>query len=185
MVDLEPVDNVFKLWRRVPGRIRGAVPVLAIVTLAATYPYYVSSLPTDVPVILAFPDVGAAVTILVFVVMAVGLNVVVGYAGLLDLGYVAFYAIGAYTAGWLASGQFEQVRFHFGSVGISREAQGIHISVWLVLLFAGLITAARRDPDRTAHPSPSRRLSRDRHARASARSSRSSSATPTACTDSI
>src|SRR6476646_6882273 len=78
---LEPVDNVFKLWRRVPGRIRGAVPLLAIVTLAATYPYYVSSLPTDVPVILAFPDVGAAVTILVFVVMAVGLNVVVGYAG--------------------------------------------------------------------------------------------------------
>ena len=59
---LEPVDNVFKLWRRVPGRIRGAVPVLAVVTLAATYPYYVSSLPTDVPVILAFPDVGAAVT---------------------------------------------------------------------------------------------------------------------------
>ena len=73
--------------------------------------------------------------------MAVGLNVVVGYAGLLDLGYVAFYAIGAYTAGWLASGQFEQVRFHFGSVGISRDAQGIHISVWLVLLCAGLITA--------------------------------------------
>ena len=73
--------------------------------------------------------------------MAVGLNVVVGYAGLLDLGYVAFYAIGAYTAGWLASGQFEQVRFHFGSVGISHEAQGIHISVWLVLLIAGAITA--------------------------------------------
>ena len=138
---LEPVDNVFKAWRRVPGRLRSSVPVLAIVTLAATYPYYVSSLPTDVPVILAFPDVGAGVTILVFVVMAVGLNVVVGYAGLLDLGYVAFYAIGAYTAGWLASGQFEQVRFHFGSVGISREAQGIHISVWLVLLCAGLITA--------------------------------------------
>ena len=62
-------------------------------------------------------------TILVFVVMAVGLNVVVGYAGLLDLGYVAFYAIGAYTAGWLASGQFEQVRFHLGSVGISRDAR--------------------------------------------------------------
>src|SRR6478672_32111 len=138
---LEPVDNVFKVWRRVPDRLRGSLPVVAIVALAATYPYYVSSLPTDVPVILTFPDVGAGVTILVFVVMAVGLNVVVGYAGLLDLGYVAFYAIGAYTAGWLASGQFEQVRFHFGSVGISRQAQGIHISVWLVLLCAGLITA--------------------------------------------
>jgi hypothetical protein len=138
---LEPVDNVFKAWHRLPERIRGSIPILVVVTLAAAYPYYVSSLPTDVPVILAFPDVGAGVTILVFVVMAVGLNVVVGYAGLLDLGYVAFYAIGAYTAGWLASGQFEQVRFHFGSVGISREAQGIHISVWLVLLCAGIITA--------------------------------------------
>jgi branched-chain amino acid transport system permease protein len=73
--------------------------------------------------------------------MAVGLNIVVGYAGLLDLGYVAFYAIGAYTAGWLASGQFQQVRFHFGSVGISREQNGIHISVWLVLLCAALLTA--------------------------------------------
>ena len=38
--------------------------------------------------------------------MAVGLNIVVGYAGLLDLGYVAFYANGAYTAAWLASLQF-------------------------------------------------------------------------------
>jgi branched-chain amino acid transport system permease protein len=73
--------------------------------------------------------------------MAVGLNIVVGYAGLLDLGYVAFYAIGAYTAGWLASGQFEQVRFHFGSVGISNEQNGIHISIWLVLLCAAILTA--------------------------------------------
>ena len=37
--------------------------------------------------------------------------------GLLDLGYVAFYAVGAYTAGWLASGHFQQVKFHIGSVG--------------------------------------------------------------------
>ena len=38
---LEPVDNVFKVWRRVPERIRGSVLVVAIVALAATYPYYV------------------------------------------------------------------------------------------------------------------------------------------------
>jgi branched-chain amino acid transport system permease protein len=81
------------------------------------------------------------VTILVFVMMAVGLNVVVGYAGLLDLGYVAFYAIGAYTCGWLASGQFEQVNFHLGSVGLAPSVTGIHISVWLVLLFAAIVTA--------------------------------------------
>ena len=39
---------------------------------------------------------------LAYVVMALGLNIVVGFAGLLDLGYVAFYAIGAYTIGWFA-----------------------------------------------------------------------------------
>jgi branched-chain amino acid transport system permease protein len=81
------------------------------------------------------------VTILVFVVMAVGLNVVVGYAGLLDLGYVAFYAIGAYTAGWLASGQFQQVNVHVGSVGVASTQRGIHINIWLVLLLAALLTA--------------------------------------------
>jgi len=81
------------------------------------------------------------VTIIVFTMMAVGLNVVVGYCGLLDLGYVAFYAIGAYTAGWLASGQFEQVKFHFGSVGVTHDANGIHISIWLVLILAALLTA--------------------------------------------
>ncbi|HET9507896.1 MAG TPA: branched-chain amino acid ABC transporter permease, partial [Gaiellaceae bacterium] len=73
--------------------------------------------------------------------MAVGLNVVVGYAGLLDLGYVAFYAAGAYTAAWFASQHFEQWTFHFGSVGISQELPGIHLSIWLVLAIAGIFTA--------------------------------------------
>ena len=56
---------------------------------------------------------------LVFVMMAVGLNIVVGYAGLLDLGYVAFYAMGAYTAAWFSSLQFPHRTFHFGAVGHS------------------------------------------------------------------
>ena len=45
----------------------------------------------------------ATVLSLAYAVMALGLNIVVGFAGLLDLGYVAFYALGAYTAGWLGS----------------------------------------------------------------------------------
>ena len=134
-------DKVRRQWHRVPSRIRGWVPLLALLTLAITYPWYVDSLPRNVPIILAFPGLHSAVTILVFVMMAVGLNVVVGYAGLLDLGYVAFYAIGAYTAGWLASGQFEQVRVHFGSIGVADTANGIHINMWLVLLIAGFLTA--------------------------------------------
>ena len=39
---------------------------------------------------------------LLYVMLALGLNIVVGYAGLLDLGYVAFYAVGAYMFGLLA-----------------------------------------------------------------------------------
>ena len=39
-----------------------------------------------------------------YVGMALGLNIIVGFAGLLDLGYVAFFAIGAYTAGYFGSG---------------------------------------------------------------------------------
>ena len=42
---------------------------------------------------------------LLYVLLALGLNIVVGYAGLLDLGYVAFYAVGAYMLGLLASPQ--------------------------------------------------------------------------------
>ena len=64
------------------------------------------------------------VIMIVFTMMAVGLNIVVGYAGLLDLGYVAFYAVGAYTAAWFASQQFDQWTFHFGSVGISKDVPG-------------------------------------------------------------
>jgi branched-chain amino acid transport system permease protein len=40
---------------------------------------------------------------LLYVLLALGLNIVVGYAGLLDLGYVAFYAVGAYLFALLAS----------------------------------------------------------------------------------
>ena len=40
---------------------------------------------------------------MVYVILAMGLNIVVGYAGLLDLGYAAFFAIGAYTMGFLTS----------------------------------------------------------------------------------
>jgi branched-chain amino acid transport system permease protein len=135
------LQEVERTWRRIPASVRGPLPLVVAVGLAVTYPFYVTSLPTNIPVILTLPTVHDTVTILVFVVMAVGLNVVVGYAGLLDLGYVAFYAIGAYSAGWLASGQFQQVKFHFGSIGVSSSETGIHISVWLVLLLAGVITA--------------------------------------------
>src|ERR1700704_956390 len=43
---------------------------------------------------------------LLYIMLALGLNIVVGFAGLLDLGYIAFFAVGAYLTGLLASPQF-------------------------------------------------------------------------------
>lgn len=77
---------------------------------------------------------------LIFVIMALGLNIVVGYAGLLDLGYVAFWAIGGYTAGWLMSGFFHTVHFQFGGTA-PPEADGLHVNFWMVLLIGGLFCA--------------------------------------------
>jgi branched-chain amino acid transport system permease protein len=73
--------------------------------------------------------------------MAVGLNIVVGYAGLLDLGYVAFYAMGAYTVAWFASVQFAGENVRFGAVGVGENTPGIHISIWLILIIAAIFTA--------------------------------------------
>jgi branched-chain amino acid transport system permease protein len=77
---------------------------------------------------------------LVYVIMALGLNIVVGYAGLLDLGYVAFWAIGGYCAGWFMSEFFYFLNIHFfGSVGMDRP--GIHINFWMVLVIGGFVCA--------------------------------------------
>ena len=57
--------------------------------------------------------------IALFVILALGLNIVVGFAGLLDLGYVAFFAIGAYTVGWFGS----------GFVSGANHSKGIHVLV--------------------------------------------------------
>ena len=72
--------------------------------------------------------------------LALGLNIVVGYAGLLDLGYVAFFALGAYAVGWFASDRFSGVSFHLAST-TSDAIPGIHINFWLVLLIAGVVAA--------------------------------------------
>ena len=71
---------------------------------------------------------------LLYVLLALGLNIVVGYAGLLDLGYVAFYAVGAYLLGLLASsqlsGEFEWFATHFPN--------GLHTPWWIVIPLGAL-----------------------------------------------
>jgi branched-chain amino acid transport system permease protein len=78
---------------------------------------------------------------IIWATFAIGLNIVVGYAGLLDLGYVAFWAFGGYTAGWFMSPYFTRVRINvFGNAPVGLEP-GIHLNFWLVLPIAGLICA--------------------------------------------
>ncbi|CAB4750921.1 MAG: branched-chain amino acid ABC transporter permease [Actinobacteria bacterium] len=77
---------------------------------------------------------------MVWVICALGLNIVVGYAGLLDLGFVAFWAIGGYSAGWFMSAFFRQVNFHLFST-VKPELPGIHISFWGVIFIGGVICA--------------------------------------------
>ncbi|TXJ09535.1 MAG: ABC transporter ATP-binding protein, partial [Alicycliphilus sp.] len=66
---------------------------------------------------------------LLYVMLALGLNIVVGYAGLLDLGYVAFYAVGAYMYALLASphllDNFESIKAAFPN--------GLHMPIWVVI----------------------------------------------------
>jgi branched-chain amino acid transport system permease protein len=118
---------------------RNAWLVPAVVALGILYPFIEDGL-SDLPVVGDFmPNTRTLVVMIAFTMMAVGLNIVVGYCGLLDLGYVAFYAVGAYTAGWFASQHFSQVTFHLGS-SVDNDQVGIHLSMWLVLILAGLLT---------------------------------------------
>ena len=67
----------------------------------------------------------------VYILLAIGLNVVVGFAGLLDLGYAAFFAIGAYTYAFLASDHLV----------VTPLALSVHLPFWIVLI-VGMFVAA-------------------------------------------
>jgi branched-chain amino acid transport system permease protein len=109
---------------------------------------------------LAFPyidrnegDIDAAANALSYAMLAIGLNVVVGFAGLLDLGYAAFFAIGAYTYGALSSYQIQPEWSSFwepfqwlglvthldtgGGVGTVH----LDVSFWLMLPISALVAA--------------------------------------------
>jgi branched-chain amino acid transport system permease protein len=74
---------------------------------------------------------------LLYVLLALGLNIVVGYAGLLDLGYVAFYAVGAYMFGLLASPQLSD-HFEFFK---NAFPNGLHTPWWVVIPLGALLAA--------------------------------------------
>ena len=74
---------------------------------------------------------------LLYVLLALGLNIVVGYAGLLDLGYVAFYAVGAYLFALMASPHLADNFAAFAAM----FPNGLHTSLWLVIPVAALLAA--------------------------------------------
>ena len=83
-----------------PRLVRPAIAVLAL--FAAVFPF-----------VFSLYQINIMTTALIYVMVGLGLNIVVGLAGLLDLGYVAFYAVGAYS--------YALLNYHFG------------LSFWLVL----------------------------------------------------
>jgi len=90
---------------------------------------------------------------LLYIMLALGLNIVVGFAGLLDLGYIAFYAVGAYMTGLLASPQFAAViqsfidtypsvgEFLVWACGPEIVQNGIHLSVWFIVPLGAALAA--------------------------------------------
>jgi branched-chain amino acid transport system permease protein len=82
-----------------------------------------------------------ATLILAYSVMALGLNIIVGYAGLLDLGYVAFFALGAMMAGWFMSDFYanagaNEEGIHFLVSDFTDNLFGIHFNFLIVVLIA-------------------------------------------------
>ncbi len=75
---------------------------------------------------------------MLYIMLALGLNIVVGLAGLLDLGYIAFYAVGAYLYALLSSNQLTS---NFDTLG-AMFPNGFDVSIWLVVPMAAALAAA-------------------------------------------
>ena len=110
--------NVFARWQAWRHDRRAAlVAMIAIGLVLASAPFLVGAgLGHSWVRILDF--------VLLYIMLALGLNIVVGYAGLLDLGYIAFYAVGAYVYALLSSPHF-----------------GLHLPFWIVLPLGALVAA--------------------------------------------
>ncbi len=140
-----PVAPIGRVLRGLRGwatpRMRSAGIALALIA-ALLFP----------PLIHNDGDIDAAANALSFAALALGLNIVVGFAGLLDLGYAAFFAIGAYTYGALASWQLHPAWSGFWEpfqlldlVARVHQAGGdtVHfqVSFWLMMPIAAAVAA--------------------------------------------
>jgi branched-chain amino acid transport system permease protein len=125
---------------------RGRTIALTVVVVGAlAYPYvnHVVLAPFSRTVFpLPIPDDTVATFMTIFAIMAIGLNIVAGFAGLLDLGYVAFYAIGAYVAAFLASPHWSALGLNLVFLGnVPPGSPGIHLPFWIVVPLAVIVVA--------------------------------------------
>ncbi len=123
-------------WYRIPPGRRSLGMGVILFILAAIYPLIDTN----------SSHVDTAVSACGYAMLALGLNIVVGYAGLLDLGYAAFYAIGGYAFGMLGSAQFQPnatVDLRIANMDLFNMSPitGIHASFWLALLLVACIAA--------------------------------------------
>jgi branched-chain amino acid transport system permease protein len=116
------------------NRVAGFATVVALAVWAVALPFFQES---------GGGFIEDATLALAYAVMALGLNIIVGFAGLLDLGYVAFFALGALTAGWFMSGFFANAGGGEGfSLLVGEPASnlpGIHFNFLMVVVIAVLI----------------------------------------------
>ena len=104
-----PIDRLSQVFKTTGSGVK-AIPdwvwVMGLLVLALLFPFFTSRYGQDV-----------AISVLVYICLGLGLNIVVGLAGMLDLGYIAFYGVGAYT--------YALLNIHF------------QVSYWLALPVAG------------------------------------------------
>jgi branched-chain amino acid transport system permease protein len=107
-------------WTRASenDRIRRYGPLALIGLAAVIFPFFNQSTGLDIV------WTSAMVVALIYCMQALGLNIVAGYSGMLDLGYVAFFAIGGYTAAFLNSPQFD-----------------LAVPFWIIVFIAGFAAA--------------------------------------------
>ena len=118
---------------------------IALLALLVSYPWWFDNAPVIKDRLQENFDLRTMANMLNYMLLALGLNIVVGFAGLLDLGYVAFWAVGAYTVAWFSSAHFAKkggdFSLHIFSVLPNSDAPGIHMSFWLVLAIVAIPAA--------------------------------------------
>jgi branched-chain amino acid transport system permease protein len=127
---LVPKEARFTLTRR-----QNQVLTAVVIGVAAVLPFFFSE---------GGDIMNNMVLAAAYAVMALGLNIIVGFAGLLDLGYVAFFAIGAYTMGWFGSGFWSNAGGGEGFALLVGEPAsnlpGIHVNFLIIVVLAIIAT---------------------------------------------